>query len=274
MPELPEVETIRTSLEPCLVNARIVAVDIREARLRWPVVAADFSIWVVGNRIVSVTRRAKYLVWQLDNGAAILIHLGMSGRLAVFAAESWLENHTHLIFHLDNATQVRYRDPRRFGFVEVVPPEQLGTWFRFKNLGVEPLSLAFDQQFVARSLKKSKKPIKNWIMDAQNIVGVGNIYANEALFKAGIHPARPANSLKNDEQRRLVESVKSVLTAAINKGGTTLNDFRNAQSEPGFFQLDLAVYQNAGQVCGSCGAVIERIVMSGRSTFYCPSCQR
>ncbi len=111
-------------------------------------------------------------------------------------------------------------------------------------------------------------------MDAQIVVGVGNIYANEALFKAGIHPARPANSLKNDEQRRLMQSVKSVLTAAINKGGTTLNDFRNAQSEPGFFQLDLAVYQNDGQVCGSCGAIIERIVMSGRSTFFCPSCQR
>ena len=111
-------------------------------------------------------------------------------------------------------------------------------------------------------------------MDAQIVVGVGNIYANEALFNAGIHPTRPANSLKNDEQRRLVQSVKSVLTAAINKGGTTLNDFRNAQNEPGFFQLDLAVYQNEGQACGSCGATIERIVMSGRSTFYCPSCQK
>jgi len=274
MPELPEVETLCKSMAPFLLDQVIVSVDVRDTRLRWPVVPLDFTKWITGNRVVNMTRRSKYLLWQFDNEATIIFHLGMSGRLGIFSDDTTIEKHTHVIFQLRDRMQVRYRDPRRFGLVEVVPPNELKTWFRFENLGVEPLSKDFGYKYVANLLKKSKKPIKNWIMDAQNVVGVGNIYANEALFRAGIHPTRPAYSLKNDEQRRLVQSVKSVLTAAIDKGGTTLNDFRNAQSEPGFFQLDLSVYQKEGQLCGLCSNIIEKIVMSGRSTFFCPSCQK
>lgn len=272
MPELPEVETLRKSIEPFLLNKRILAVDILEIRLRWPVVPNDFDRWVKNVKVIKLSRRSKYLLWHLENDAVVVIHLGMSGRLGLFQKSDPLEKHTHLIFNFKDQ-QIRFRDPRRFGLVEVIPQGGLAHYPRFKNLGVEPLSSDFHQKNVAKWLKNSKKPIKNWIMDAQNIVGVGNIYANEALFDAGIHPTRPARSLKNDEQQRLVQSVKSVLAAAIDKGGTTLNDFRDARSEPGFFQLDLCVYHKEGQPCRACGRKIQRIVMSGRSTFFCPSCQ-
>ncbi|MBN1482169.1 bifunctional DNA-formamidopyrimidine glycosylase/DNA-(apurinic or apyrimidinic site) lyase [candidate division KSB1 bacterium] len=273
MPELPEVETLRRGIKSFLINKTIESVNIIDRRLRWPIIPEHFFTWVVGKKVARITRRAKYLLWHLENDAVVVIHLGMSGRLGLFENSAPIEKHTHVIFQLRERMQVRFRDPRRFGLIEVVPPGQIKSYIRFKNLGVEPLSAAFAVNKVTNVLKKSKKPIKNWIMDAQNIVGVGNIYANEALFFAGIHPTRPAHSLKSDEQRRLVQSVKSVLTTAIKMGGTTLNDFRNARSEPGFFQLELAVYQRSGQACHSCGATIERIVMSGRSTFYCPSCQ-
>lgn len=273
MPELPEVETLRKSIEPFLLNEIIETVEIRDTRLRWPVIPEDFPRLVKGHRVTKITRRSKYLIWHLDNEAAVVIHLGMSGRIGLFQKDDPIEKHTHIIFFLSNKKQARFRDPRRFGLVEVVEPGLLKSYTRFQKLGVEPLSDDFNVKNVAKDVKKSKKPIKNWIMDAQNIVGVGNIYANEALFNAGIHPTRPADSLTNDEQRRLVHSVKSVLKAAIDKGGTTLNDFRDARSEPGFFQLDLCVYHKEGESCLTCGSVIERIVMSGRSTFYCPTCQ-
>ncbi len=273
MPELPEVETLRRSLEPFILNEKIVSVDVRDTRLRRPVIPDDFLRWVDGRQIVRLARRSKYLIWHLDNEAAVVIHLGMSGRIGLFEHNDPVEKHTHILFNLAHKKQARFRDPRRFGLVEVVQPGALNEYGRFQNLGVEPLSDDFCVTDMAEHVKFSKKPIKNWIMDAQNIVGVGNIYANEALFNAGIHPTRPANSLTNDEQHRLVQSVKSVLTAAIEKGGTTLNDFRDATSEPGFFQLDLCVYHKAGESCLTCGSTIERIVLSGRSTFYCPSCQ-
>lgn len=273
MPELPEVETLRRSLEPFILNEKIESVEVRDTRLRRPVIPEDFRRWVEGRRIVQVARRSKYLIWHLENAAAVVIHLGMSGRIGLFQQQDPIEKHTHIVFNLTRKKQARFRDPRRFGLVEVVEPGALNDYSRFRNLGVEPLSDEFNVKNLVEQIKFSKKPIKNWIMDAQNIVGVGNIYANEALFNAGIHPTRPANSLTNDEQQRLVQSAKSILTAAIEKGGTTLNDFRDARSEPGFFQLGLCVYHKAGESCLSCGSTIERIVLSGRSTFYCPSCQ-
>lgn len=274
MPELPEVETLRRSIEPFLLNQRILQVEIRDPRLRWPVVPDDFLRWAVGHTIVRQTRRSKYLVWHLNNEAAIIIHLGMSGRLGRYAAQEPIETHTHVIFHFDNHQQIRFRDPRRFGLVEMSPPGQLSSYPRFKNLGVEPLSGEFNQKYVKKWRKQSKKPVKNWIMDAQNVVGVGNIYANEALFQAGIRPERPMSSLSDAELKRMVASVKHVLRQAIEKGGTTLSDFRNASGEPGFFQLVLSVYQKEGELCSRCKTPIERTVQAGRSSFYCPTCQK
>ncbi len=273
MPELPEVETIRLNLEPRIVDRSISGVDIYDVRLRWPVRPDDFRAWVHGRSITGLSRRAKYLIWHLNNGAAVVIHLGMSGRLGLFPTKTPLEKHTHVVFRFDDL-QVRFRDPRRFGLVEVVAPGELDNYVRFAHLGVEPLSDDFNEDYVARTAQRSKKAIKLWILDAQNVVGVGNIYANEALFKAGIHPTRPANALKNNERRRLVKGIKSILNTALEKGGTTLNDFRNAHGEPGFFQQVLTVYQKEGEPCTACGSEIQKIVLSGRSTFFCPSCQK
>ena len=274
MPELPEVETIRLNLEQHIINRTILDVDVHDVRLRWPVQPQDFEKWINGQAIIKLSRRSKYLIFHLDNKAAIIIHLGMSGRLGMFSGNDSMEKHTHVVFCLDNGLEIRYRDPRRFGLVEVTAPDTLSVYPRFSHLGVEPLSKKFDAAYVSSKSERSKKAIKLWIMDAQNVVGVGNIYASEALFNARIHPERPANSLTSDEQHNLASSIKLILSTAIEHGGTTLSDFRNAHGEPGYFQQELAVYQKAGDFCKTCGAEIQKIVLSGRSTFFCPACQK
>jgi len=274
MPELPEVETIRLNLEPRILKKSIERIDVHDVRLRWPVRPDDLNRWVKGETINSLSRRAKYLIFHLSNNAGAVIHLGMSGRLGLFPHDAPLEKHTHVVFHLEDDLQIRYRDPRRFGLVEVVAPGELKNYPRFLHLGVEPLSHDFNNTYVQTMAQRSKKAVKLWIMDAQNVVGVGNIYANEVLFNAGIHPARPASSLKSSERRKLTSSVKSTLNAALKMGGTTISDFRNANGEPGFFQQVLSVYQREDEPCTACGSKIKKIVLSGRSTFYCPTCQQ
>lgn len=271
MPELPEVETLRRSLEPHLLMRQIERVEVIEPRLRQPVDECSLRK-SEGRQVVAVERRAKYLIWRLEDQAAILIHLGMSGRLGLFSPSAPLEAHTHVIFHFDHL-QVRYRDPRRFGLIKAVPSGRPEGLPELAQLGPEPLSDEFNASFLAERLQRSAKPIKHWLMDAHNVVGVGNIYANEALFDAGIHPQRPTNSLSAEERKRLVRSIKAILAGAIEQGGTTLNDYRNAEGEPGFFQMRLQVYHRAGEPCPQCGASVRRIVMSNRSTFYCPNCQ-
>ncbi|RPI01376.1 MAG: bifunctional DNA-formamidopyrimidine glycosylase/DNA-(apurinic or apyrimidinic site) lyase [Calditrichaeota bacterium] len=272
MPELPEVETLCQSLKPHVLNRRILAVQVFETRLRKAVAEADLQQWVTHQTIKSLERRAKYLLWRLSNEATVVFHLGMSGRLGVFFDSSSREKHTHVVFQLENC-QVHFRDPRKFGLIDVIPPHQLARYAGFEKLGIEPLSPDFSAAAITKSVGKSKKPIKLWIMDAQNVVGVGNIYANEVLFDARIHPLRPAFTLSETETSQLVMSIKHVLKTAVNRGGTTLNDFRDAEGEPGFFQMDLQVYQKTGQLCGVCGAEIQKSLLSGRSTFYCPNCQ-
>jgi len=274
MPELPEVETIRRNLQATIVNSRIITIDVHDVRLGRPVQPDQLQKWAVGHRIVSFARRAKYIIVHLDNDAAIIIHLGMSGRLGVLPASAHVEKHTHVIFHLDDNRQLRYRDPRRFGLIEITLPGAIESYAGFAKLGVEPLSAAFNAQFLADHLPKSKKAIKLWIMDAQNIVGIGNIYANEALFFAGLHPARPAASLNRVEQRKLTDSIKSTLERALQLGGTTIRDFQNTHGEPGFFQQVLSVYQREGEKCKNCGTAIIKVVVGGRSTFFCPVCQK
>lgn len=272
MPELPEVETLCSSLKPHILNRRITAVDIFETRLRKEVVEHDFVQWVIDQSITSLDRRAKYLLWQLGNEATVVFHLGMSGRIGVFFNPSSREKHTHVVFHLENC-QVHFRDPRRFGLIQVIPPHQFARYAGFEKMGLEPLSADFSTAAIAGRIEKSQKPIKLWIMDAQNVVGVGNIYANEVLFDARIHPMRPAHTLSAAEREQLVTSIKRILESAVKRGGTTLNDFRDAEGEPGFFQMDLQVYQKTGQPCGVCGTEIQKNFLSGRSTFYCPNCQ-
>ena len=274
MPELPEVETIKRSLEALIVNRRIVDVEVLETRLRVPVRENDFPRWIIGHRIARISRKAKYLIWELKNSAAVVIHLGMSGRLVYVNEPLPLEKHTHVIFHLDNSRQIRFRDPRRFGLIEVVAPNRLKSYQRIRQLGAEPLTDAFSADHFSPLCQRSQRSIKNLLMDAGLVVGIGNIYANEILFKAGVHPLRRGSELTEGQARRIVHAAKKVLTRAIEKGGTTLNDFRDGRGEPGFFQIELAVYERDGQECKKCGTLIEKAVSSGRSTYYCPACQR
>lgn len=274
MPELPEIETIRKSLEPHVIGKVIQKVVVLEHRLRWLVQSDELAQWVSGQQIIALNRRAKYLLWALNNSAAMIFHLGMSGRLGLFAVNDPVEKHTHVIFNLSDGSQVRYRDPRRFGFIKVIPHLIMEQNQLFQGLGPEPLSQHFDHDYLYHALQRTARAIKNVLMESTIVPGLGNIYANEVLFYARIHPKRRADFLTSQEVQSLVDSIQSVLRHAIERGGTTLNDFRNAHGEPGYFQVELAVYGRHAQPCLSCGTSIEKFVLAQRSTYCCPECQK
>lgn len=273
MPELPEVETIRRGLQQYLPGRRVEAVRVREPRLRWPVDEDALHTWALGRHVREVDRRAKYLLIHLQGGGSLVLHLGMSGRLLMVPRATELEKHDHVIFGFDDGRELRFRDPRRFGMVDAVPTETLATYVRFRDLGVEPLTGLPGAEALHERMRRSHKPIKNVLMDAQVLVGVGNIYANEALFYAGLHPTTPARDLSAADWRGLLEALRRVLEDAIEAGGTTVNDFMDSNGEIGYFQLSLAVYGRAGEPCPRCGTAIERLVLAGRSSFFCPQCQ-
>lgn len=273
MPELPEVETIRRALKKYLPGKRIERVLVRDPRLRWPVDEGRLQTAVAGARILDVKRRAKYLLIKLDVKLTLIIHLGMSGRILFLESALPFEKHDHVIFYFDDASELRFRDPRRFGMVDVVDNGDIKNYPRFVNLGIEPLSSKTAPEQLYEKAQHWKKPIKNLLMDANFIVGVGNIYANEALFYAGIHPATPSHRLSLGHWRQLLTQVQAVLKRAIKKGGTTLTDFVNSNGETGYFQLSLAVYGKEGEACSNCGTRIEKHVQVGRSTYFCPQCQ-
>ncbi len=270
LPELPEVETLRRGLAERLIGCRIVRVEVSPARLRRPLSPELPSC--AGKRVEAVERRAKYFLWRLENDLTVLFHLGMSGRLGIFSTNETIEKHTHAVFVFDGF-QIRFRDPRRFGFIKLLKGNESESVPEFAALGPEPLSDAFDEAYLAEACRRSRRPIKNWLMDARNVAGIGNIYANEALFAANLHPLRPTNRLNESERRLLLMAVKRVLSEAVERGGTTIADFRNAYGEPGFFQMNLAVYGRRGEKCRVCGQSIEVIRLGGRSSFYCPRCQ-
>ena len=270
MPELPEVETTRRGIEPHLVGQRITAVTVRDPRLRWPV-REDLAAFLRQRPIESVERRAKYLLLVLDRGDRVLIHLGMSGSLRLDDPDSPLRKHDHVEWLLDSGRVLRLHDPRRFGAVLTdhidSPHERLGA------LGPEPLDPAFDGDHLAGRLAGRRVTIKQAIMNAAIVVGVGNIYASEALFLAGIHPQRPAGNLDGRECAALAAAIRDVLEAAIAQGGTTLRDFLSPSGDPGYFRQTLNVYERTDEACRRCGTPIERIVLGQRSTWFCPECQ-
>jgi len=273
MPELPEVETICKGLEPVIVQQKISKIMVSQDQLRWPVPVSRLKSLAEGQKIIAIQRRAKYIIWNMENGANVVIHLGMSGRLGCFPADAPVEKHTHVVFQLQDACQIRYRDPRRFGFLDITSSDEFERYVRFRHLGVEPLSKDFNANYLYKHTAGSKRAIKNVLMDAKVVVGVGNIYANEALFKAGLAPHRPGVAISKKECESITSGTKIVLEQAIKRGGTTLNDFQNPQGAAGFFQLDLAVYGRSGDSCKVCGSTIEKIILTGRSSFYCPNCQ-
>ncbi len=270
MPELPEVETTWRGILPALQNQHIVNVVVRNHSLRWPI-AADFTARLIGQGIKDVQRRGKYLLIQLQTGSVIW-HLGMSGSLRILPAHVPPRPHDHVDVILDNDKLLRFNDPRRFGcaiWTDDPLQHQL-----LKNLGPEPLSDEFDVEYLVTQAKNRKVSIKQFIMNANIVVGVGNIYASEALFHAGVRTRRAAGRIKRDELAKLVKSIKKVLSAAIKQGGTTLRDYVNANGESGYFKQKLFVYERAGEPCRKCKALIVQITQGQRSTYYCPSCQK
>ena len=271
MPELPEVETTRRGLEPAVVGRRIERIDVREPRLRWQV-PADLSALATGQRIQSLRRRAKYLLFSLPNGT-LIVHLGMSGSLRVLPADAPPLAHDHLDLVLDSKACLRFNDPRRFGCV-LWTSEDPDHHPLLRSLGPEPLSLQFDGTTLAKAAKGRRVSIKQLLMNSQIVVGVGNIYASEALFRAGIRPRRAAGRLKAAEFDALAKSVQQVLKEAIRSGGTTLRDYVNADGMPGYFRQKLYVYERSGEPCRVCKAPIRHVVQGQRSTYFCGNCQK
>lgn len=270
MPELPEVETTLRGISPHLVGKVVREVIVRDSRLRWPV--ADSIHELEGARINSGTRRGKYLLFGSPRGT-LLLHLGMSGSLRISDPSAPWKKHDHLALTMAQGRQVRLHDPRRFGaalWIEGDPAEHP----LLCDLGVEPLDKAFTPELLKAACQGRSAPIKAVIMDSHNVVGVGNIYACEALFMAGIRPDKPAGKVPLPRLAALVAAIKEVLAASIELGGTTLRDFVNEKGEPGYFQQTLRVYDREGEPCRKCGTKVRRIVMSNRSTFFCPKCQK
>lgn len=279
MPELPEVETVRRGLEPLLNSARITAVVVRDRRLRWPV-AEDFEASLTGRSIRHIERRSKYLLFRLigPQPGTLLAHLGMTGSFTTHRVTALPEIRTHDHVDIRLATQdgdyvLRYNDPRRFGSMHFFSGED-GSQPLLAELGPEPLTDALTGEYLYRETRRRTGPIKQALMDNTLVVGVGNIYANESLFRAGIHPSRPANRVSLARYERLVREVKAVLAEAIAAGGSTLRDFVNAAGEPGYFQLDYFVYGRDGQPCRVCATPLRLMRHGGRATVFCPTCQR
>ena len=271
MPELPEVETIRRGITPHADGRTITNVVVRDHRLRFGV-PRDLPQRLAGKRIVRIERRAKYLLLHVEGGA-LMLHLGMSGRLHVVTAADQPGKHAHVDIALDNGDILRLADPRRFGMALWLPTP-CERHPLLATLGPEPMSEAFTPATLINAAKSRKAPIKTLIMDNHVVVGVGNIYASESLFRAGIHPKRAAGRVSSARLSALHAAIRVVLAKAIEAGGTTLRDFSGADGNPGYFQQDVAVYGRDGQPCITCATPIKRVVIGQRATYYCPSCQR
>jgi formamidopyrimidine-DNA glycosylase len=270
MPELPEVETSRRGIAPWIEHRKVCAVIVRDRRLRWPV-PADIDTKLPGQQIRGVRRRAKYLLLDTAAGTAML-HLGMSGSVRIIDSDEPAGKHDHIDICFDNGKALRFRDPRRFG--SLLWAEKPFEHELLRHLGPEPLSGEFDGAYLWQKSRGRKVSIKQFIMNATVVVGVGNIYASEALFRAGIHPKRKAGRISTERMALLAEVIKSVLEQAIEAGGTTLRDFHGGDGEPGYFKQQLDVYDRDGMPCRQCKNPISVFVLGQRSTYYCKACQR
>ena len=270
MPELPEVETTRRGIRPALAGRFVTGMVLRERRLRWPI-PRGLPARLAGQRIRDVRRRAKYLLIELERGT-LIAHLGMSGSLRILPADTPPLAHDHYDLVLDSGRCLRFNDPRRFGCLLWVTgdPERHRL---LATLGPEPLGRGFDATYLAARARGRRVAVKQFLMDQRVVVGVGNIYASESLHRAGVDPRRAAGRVSRAKLERVVASVREVLRGAIQRGGTTLRDYVNADGVPGHFSVDLLVYERAGQPCRRCGSVIRQVVQGQRSTYFCPACQ-
>ena len=270
MPELPEVETTRRGIAPHISGQKIARVIVRERRMRHPI-PRSFSSKVSGQRIREVGRRGKYLLLACGAGT-VIVHLGMSGTLRLVPADRPAQKHDHVDLQLDNGLALRLRDPRRFGLMVWTDADPL-LHPLLRDLGPEPLTAAFTGTYLAHRASGRSLPVKQFIMDAKVVVGVGNIYANEALFMAGVHPCRVVGKVTATEYGLIATSIKRVLRKAITAGGTTLRDYVNGAGRSGYFAQQLLVYGRAGQPCRRCAHEIESLRLGQRATYFCPHCQ-
>ena len=279
MPELPEVETVRRGLQPHLEGERILRAEARRPDLRWPL-PPDLVQVLTGARVTGLRRRSKYILADLEDRGSLLLHLGMSGRMliedeaqgAFHRDPAILPRHDHVVFWTERGTRITFNDARRFGMVDLIP--EGAEHPLLAHLGPEPLSDAFNADYLQQKCAKKKTAIKPWLMDNKLVVGVGNIYASESLFSAGIHPDRLASSLSRDECEQLVKVIKLVLLRSIEQGGTTLKDFLQSDGKPGYFAQELQVYGRKGEPCRICGTPVVGTKHAQRATFYCRQCQK
>ncbi|MEO1101585.1 MAG: bifunctional DNA-formamidopyrimidine glycosylase/DNA-(apurinic or apyrimidinic site) lyase [Pseudomonadota bacterium] len=281
MPELPEVETVRRGLSPAMEGRRIKTARANRPDLRFPL-PEDFANRLTGATISRLGRRAKFLAADLDTGDTLIMHLGMSGRFTVDGHEPGAyahdtganPAHDHVVFEMEGGATVTYNDPRRFGFMDLWPTDQLDTYRSFAGMGPEPLSNTFSAAHLDDALRGKATPIKAALLDQRVVAGLGNIYVCEALFRSGISPKRKANSVAGVRASRLAPAINETITEAIEAGGSTLRDFASTNGALGYFQHRFKVYGREGEPCPTCNGPIRRIVQSGRSTFYCRTCQR
>jgi formamidopyrimidine-DNA glycosylase len=288
MPELPEVETVRRGLAPVMEGKRFAKVEVRRGDLRWPL-PKGFAQKLNGKTVQGLGRRAKYLLADLSSGDVLLMHLGMSGSFRVgkdsapgtyYHERSKSTAHDHIVFHMSNGATVTFNDPRRFGSMKLVPRARLEDEPLLRSLGPEPLGNEFDAAMLAKACAGKKTSLKAALSDQRVVAGLGNIYVCEALFRARLSPKRIASTIAdrngkpNERSEKLVDAIKAVLKDAIEAGGSSLRDHRRADGSLGDFQHNFQVYDREGDPCPSCKGKIKRIVQGGRSTFYCPSCQK
>ncbi len=278
MPELPEVETVRRGLAAVMEGRRLTRVVVRRPDLRFPL-PPNFAAALEGRTVTRVARRAKYLLLELDDGTVAMVHLGMSGRMVIDPEPgddpaAPRGKHEHVTFLCGNGTAIRFSDPRRFGMMDLARIETLDQHRLLCHLGPEPLDVAFDGPMLAARLKGKRTPIKAALLDQRVVAGLGNIYVCEALFAAGLSPRRGAHTVQGVRAARLAATIHAVLEAAIESGGSTFRDHVAPSGEIGYFQHSWRVYGREGEPCTGCQAPVKRMVQSGRSTFYCPTCQR
>jgi len=275
MPELPEVEVICQGLLPHLLGRTILNIHCSGKQLRSPVKCQEMRNELNNRRITSLSRRAKYLILKTDRGATIIIHLGMSGNMGIFERGSATKKHDHVCWQLDNNTELRFNDARRFGAVRLLPAENARQEEKrfFAATGPEPFSRSCSVSYLRQRAAQRKLAIKKFIMDSHVVAGIGNIYANESLFRAGIHPERQVASLSDKEWRRLLIDIRKILKHAIKCGGSTISDFVGASGEGGYFQMNFLIYGKTGETCSACGTVIRKEIIGGRASFFCPVCQ-
>jgi len=271
MPELPEVETTRSGIAPYIEGKMVTELVLRRRKLRYPVPQA-LLVDLPGQVVTKVTRRGKYLLLSAETGT-VMVHLGMSGSLRLVAADTPAEKHDHIDIVFESGQALRLHDPRRFGAVLWIRGDPYAHKLLAK-LGPEPLSVAFSADYLYQRSRRRKQAIKQFVMDSHSVVGVGNIYASEALFRAGIRPQLAAGKVSRPRCEALVTEIKAVLDEAIQQGGTTLRDFVGGNGKPGYFRQALRVYGRAGEPCLACGSTIKQLRLGQRASYYCPTCQR